>query len=557
MISPPDLDPYVVLGVSKDATVTEIRAAHRKRVLKCHPDKVQDESQRIAAQDEFQRVQQAYETLSDETRRARYDQKAKLAELKRELLEKRRRTAESTPYSSPRGSGSGGPREVREGRVFEERVPVDIILDEELRFTEEPRSMSRKYDEFGMRSKPKPTDDRKKARTPVSSHRAAKDLRETTKAKLADQAKQRDRERRRQASAKYDNYDSFAESDSGSDSTSSEIYVRLKKPTYRSRESRDSREPRESRESRSRPTESVRRRDHSYDDDDDDDDDDELPGRYGSRNKHDSWQHLAEEHIQRSKHEGPRGSRSPPRRRGYESAEPEMNTSRRAARSSRSTRNQSSSRNNSYEHLESPRREREEFKPPKMPSSSTSPAYKSSIRPSLFGARATTSTGFTRPKRESSSREEPSLEKMARESIPTRPSRRYDSGYSSPSTPEMPARGASPKPTARYKIVPDSVIIEPSKATKYRSVSPERARMTPRRASTFANFDTEAPRIEVRSVRPVRQYDDVEYTSRLRSQDVKYAREIRPNDVHVSPGRSHYYNDHRHPQVGRRQSTAV
>lgn len=552
MTSPPDPDPYLVLGVSKDATVTEIRAAHRKRVLKCHPDKVQDESQRIAAQDEFQRVQQAYETLSDETRRARYDQKAKLAELKRELLEKRRRTAESTPYSSPRGSGSGASREVREGRVFEERVPVDIILDEELRYMEEPRSMSRKYEDFGMRSKSKPTDEKKKARTPASSsYRAAKELRETTKAKLADRAKQRDRERRQQASAKYDNYDSFAESDSGSDSSGSEIYVRLKRPTHRSRESRESREPRESRESRSRPTESARHRGRPYGDDDDDD---ELSGRYSSR-KHDSWQHLAEEHIQRSKHEGPRGSRSPQRRRGYESAEPEMNSSRRAVRSSRSTRNQSTSRNNSWEDLESPRREREEFKVPKMPSSSTSPGYKSSIRPSLFGARATTSTGFTRPKRDSSSREEPSLEKMARESIPTRPSRRYDSGYSSPSTPEMPPRGSSPKTTSRYKIVPEPVIIEPSKPSKYRSVSPERSRVPPKRASTFASFETESPRIEVRSVRPVRQYDDVEYTARPRAQDVKYAREIRPSDAHVSPGRSHYYNDHRHPPVGRRQST--
>lgn len=553
MISPPDLDPYVVLGVSKDATVSEIRAAHRKRVLKCHPDKVQDESQRIAAQDEFQRVQQAYETLSDETRRARYDQKAKLAELKRELLEKRRRTAESTPYSSPRGSGSGAPREVREGRVFEERVPVDNILDEELRFTEEPRSMSRKYDDFGMRSKSKSTDE-KKTRAPTSSHRAAKELRETLKAKLADQAKQRDRERRRQFSAKYDTYDTLAESDSGSESSGSEIYVRLKKPAYRSRESR---EARESKESRSRPTESARHRGRSYDDNDDDD---ELPGRSSSRKLH-RQQYEAEEHIHRSKHEGPRGSRSPQRHRGYESAEPEMNTSRRTARSSRSTRNQSSSRNNSWEDLDSPRREREEFKVPKMPSSSTSPAYKSSIRPSLFGARATTSTGFTRPKRESSSRDEPILEKMARETVP-RSSRRYDSGYSSPSTPEIPARGSSPKTATRYKIVDDPlVIIEPSKpSSKYRSVSPERARMTPsrmtpRRASTFASFDSESPRIEVRSVRPVRTYDDVEYTAPLRAQDVKYTREIRPNDVHVSPGRSHYYNDPRHHPVGRRQST--
>ena len=35
-------DPYKVLGVSKDAQTPEIRSAHRKLVLKCHPDKVQD-----------------------------------------------------------------------------------------------------------------------------------------------------------------------------------------------------------------------------------------------------------------------------------------------------------------------------------------------------------------------------------------------------------------------------------------------------------------------------------------------------------------------------------
>ncbi|KAJ5157349.1 uncharacterized protein N7482_008449 [Penicillium canariense] len=540
MTSPPDIDPYVVLGVSKEASVTEIRAAHRKRVLKCHPDKIQDESQRNAAQDEFQRVQQAYELLSDETRRTRYDQKAKLAELKREILEQRRRTNESSTYPFPRGSGSGGPREVREGRVFEERVPVDAFLDEALRFTEEPRSMSRKYDDFGVRSKPKPTEEKMKPRTPMSSQRAAKELRETTKLKQADRAKQRDRERRRQASAKYEAYDSYAESDSASDSSDSDVYVRLKRPTRRSRESR------EPLESRARPTESARHHGRAYEDDEDD----ELAGRF--HNKLDSWHHLAEEHIQRSKYEGPRSSRSPQRHRGYESAEPEANMARRAARSSRSTRNQSTSRHNSYEHLEPSRRDREEFKAPKMPSSSTSPGYKSSIRPSLFGARATTSTGFTRPKRENSSREEPDLEKMVREPVPPRSTRRYDSGYSSPSTPEMAPRGTSPKTTtSRYKIV-DPVIIEPSpKSSKYRSISPERSRMGPKRASTFA---ADSPRVEVRSVRPVRQYEDVEYTPRPRAQDIKYAREIRPSDAQVSPGRSHYYTDHRHPPPGRRQS---
>ncbi|KAF7714275.1 Uncharacterized protein PECH_008949 [Penicillium ucsense] len=543
-------DPYAVLGVSKDATTAEIRSAHRKRVLKCHPDKVQDEALRSAAQDEFQRVQQAYETLSDETRRMRYDQKAKLAELKREVLEKRRRAAESSPTSSPRASASANAREVREGRIFEERVPVDILVDEVWHFTEEPRSMSRKHEEYGQRTKTRTTDDKKKARTPTSVYDNLKDLRDMAKAKMADQAKQRDRERRRQASAKYEYYDSLAESDEDTDTSrpdpSSE---RVKRPVYRTRTSRDSYDvrdsPRDARESRTRSREYGQRRMGSYQDEDV-----AVPSsRYSSR-KHDSLVHDAEEHIHRSKHEGPRGGRSPQRHRGYESAEPEMSSSRRMGRSSR--RPESTSRHNSWEKLDSPRREREEFKVPKMPASASSP-YKSSIRPSLFGARATTSAGFTRPKREGSSREEPTLEKMAREEIPVRSSRRYDSGYSSPSTPEMPARGASPKATARYKIL-DPTTTEPPKSSKYRANSP--VRIVPKRANTFNTVEKESPRVEVRRPRPGRTYDD-EYPVRTRPQETKYPREVRPSEAYMSPGRSHYYSEARNPPIGRRQSTAA
>ncbi|OJJ89682.1 J domain-containing protein, partial [Aspergillus glaucus CBS 516.65] len=68
-----DIDPYAVLAVPKDATLPEIKSAHRKLVLKCHPDKIKDESLRNEAQDQFQRVQQAYELLSDPSRRTKYD----------------------------------------------------------------------------------------------------------------------------------------------------------------------------------------------------------------------------------------------------------------------------------------------------------------------------------------------------------------------------------------------------------------------------------------------------------------------------------------------------
>ncbi|KAI4864941.1 DnaJ-domain-containing protein [Hypoxylon rubiginosum] len=91
-------DPYKTLGVSKDAQLGEIRQAHRKLVLRCHPDKVQDPKLKEDKQREFQQVQQAYELLSNDTERARYDDKVRLEELRRD------RGMTSTSASSPRTS---------------------------------------------------------------------------------------------------------------------------------------------------------------------------------------------------------------------------------------------------------------------------------------------------------------------------------------------------------------------------------------------------------------------------------------------------------------------
>ncbi|CAG8973022.1 hypothetical protein HYALB_00007249 [Hymenoscyphus albidus] len=85
MSSPLPPNPYEALGVKKEATLPEIRSAHRKLVLKCHPDKVQDAALKAVKQDEFQKVQQAYELLSDENRRVQYDEQVKLFELRKEM----------------------------------------------------------------------------------------------------------------------------------------------------------------------------------------------------------------------------------------------------------------------------------------------------------------------------------------------------------------------------------------------------------------------------------------------------------------------------------------
>lgn len=96
MNSPLPPDPYKLLGVAKDAKLPEIRSAHRKLVLKCHPDKVQDAALKAVKQDEFQKVQQAYELLSDDTKRQQYDDQVKLYELRKEMGR-----GNPTPRSNP------------------------------------------------------------------------------------------------------------------------------------------------------------------------------------------------------------------------------------------------------------------------------------------------------------------------------------------------------------------------------------------------------------------------------------------------------------------------
>lgn len=64
-------DYYEVLGVSKTATQDELKKAFRKLALKYHPDRNKDNPE---AADKFKEANEAYSVLSDEQKRAQYDQ---------------------------------------------------------------------------------------------------------------------------------------------------------------------------------------------------------------------------------------------------------------------------------------------------------------------------------------------------------------------------------------------------------------------------------------------------------------------------------------------------
>ena len=64
-------DYYEILGVSRDASPDEIRKAYRKMAHKYHPDKTGGDE---AAREKFKEVSEAYDTLKNPQKKARYDQ---------------------------------------------------------------------------------------------------------------------------------------------------------------------------------------------------------------------------------------------------------------------------------------------------------------------------------------------------------------------------------------------------------------------------------------------------------------------------------------------------
>ncbi|NCN82724.1 MAG: DnaJ domain-containing protein [Candidatus Pacebacteria bacterium] len=65
-------DFYEILGLTKTASASEIKAAYRKMALKWHPDK--NQSKKAEAEEKFKEINEAYQVLSDTQKKQKYDQ---------------------------------------------------------------------------------------------------------------------------------------------------------------------------------------------------------------------------------------------------------------------------------------------------------------------------------------------------------------------------------------------------------------------------------------------------------------------------------------------------
>ncbi len=500
MASPPPIDPYLALGIPKDADLSTIRSAHRKLVLKFHPDRIKDEAERVKGREEFQKVQQAYELLSDPAKRSRYDDKLRLAELRKEALG-RDLPVRSTSYPT-RPPQFSAAREYRDGQYYEERVPRGAaFLDEEDRYREEPpRASVRKGDNYERKSSGGYSEQKstgwkaggisidialKMQKRAASAKEKVKerDVRNAT-------AKARDQERMRDASDKYNGRRAYVEDDSSSDSDTA-TYVSVNRKAAKS--SSASSTPRRSK------SDQPRRKESKYSDDDDDD---------WSRDKHQDWHASARDYIQKAATDRPRQIHRQDSSHSYFEPRDERAHARRSGsdrddrRKERDRPKPSGSRRPSYSEVEVPR----DLRSRKIPSMSTATSAPANLkipedrRDAPQPHRSTTTHAVRDHRKEvppmPRSNTMPSTGSARRsDKMPSRGSNlkhaeTQDSGYgsSSPATPDM--NGTSPPKYAsatRYQIVDEAeefsrghrtVLVDPEDSNR-RTRSPSREHQRP------------------------------------------------------------------------------
>jgi len=120
-------DFYQLLGVSRDATLKEIKKAYRQKSLEFHPDKNKEEG----AAEKFAEIARAYEVLSDEDKKEVYDRYGE------DGLKQHEQTGGDSGFGSGfddifshffGGGGRGGRRDDREQQTPSVEIPLFLSL---------------------------------------------------------------------------------------------------------------------------------------------------------------------------------------------------------------------------------------------------------------------------------------------------------------------------------------------------------------------------------------------------------------------------------------------
>ena len=289
------LDPYLALGVEKDADAKQIKKAFRDLVLTCHPDKVQDESLKDAKNEEFHRIHEAYELLKDEDKRREYDSAEAFREkLRKEAYKRQSGESRSENYNvrvaEPPWASSYGfpPPPPPMSRSSFDRSRRPSVYDDEDIYYEASRTASRKYEWYEAASSPtskrfSPRTERTKSKSGSAGDRSR-----------ADRRKSRDQETRRDREDKFARYN---EDGHHFDDRAmyEEGYRRRNEEETRRRERYIAEQARKYKEQREQPR--VRRLSTS----DSEEDDKASKERYVSHEEHKtrSWTSQAREHIER------------------------------------------------------------------------------------------------------------------------------------------------------------------------------------------------------------------------------------------------------------------
>ena len=229
---------YKTLGVPKDATLATIRSAYRKLVLSCHPDKTQDEAEKAVRQEKFHEVQEAYETLSDESKRHKYDEKVKLAELRAErseILGERSTPRRTDDYYGASRAGVPPRYDMYDGVRYEVRVPPSNprTYDRDTYTAEysEERRPAGKYDDHyaSRRTSGRVSEDKRRTREAEEERERERRKKEREREAYARDSRKRDKERKKDYEAKSSKKFSAHVDDEDSESELDDRYYKTKR----------------------------------------------------------------------------------------------------------------------------------------------------------------------------------------------------------------------------------------------------------------------------------------------------------------------------------------